>query len=1054
MKKFCFCLFLFLSASLARSAEVAVWGWHPDAWQAFFKKEFDLPVTILKPGENGRIPVEKFAPHSLVILDEGAPGVAATDAEIKTLAAYVSGGGHVMLFSGTVSGWLQGKTVFDLSRAAAILGASVYFHESFEIQVLVPDNPIVAHLAKKPAAWFKAAPGLSNLCGGTAVVGALSGEDAAARVLVNPFGKGCVFYIAPVAINSYRAGWELDEEAAGLVRLLKTVSGACLRNDPPMARVAPAGLARKTVCISVGGQRRPVVLRAEPPCQPIAKIFAQHLNQMTGSKVRVNDSVVPDGALMVYVGPHADLGPFNLDFTNLHPYGYHLRLLNPNTLVLAGKMPDTTAYAVYDFLKRYAGYRYFMPGPLGEILPTQEAVAIPAELSFKEEPSFISFNNAALYGGSGGFSRSGRLTLLATHFLATIYPSKKYGAQHPEYYPMIGGQRFVPPSDLGHTWQPCVSNPDLPAIAVAYAKNEWFPHQPNALGFSIGVNDGRGDCHCPQCTAWQEQYANPYIPFCNAVARLAQKELPGKKVGFDAYGGAAPPPRNLRLEPNLFVEVTSGLARDFEPLRAWRQAGAHNIGLYDYVYGFGYVAPRHYPRRIGNAWKKAYREYNLRSAWVESFVNVWLFDGPRQYVLNELAWNIDADIEGLLRDYFEKFYGEAAAPMRRFFDRIEAVYGRKLDPLNPMGDWNSTLQFDEYRRDDLSYLAAQLGEARRLARTPAVTGRLALFDKIFGLSRLYLEGYLTAKELENLSRQSKVNPTRAAALAAAGMAAVTGVETYTMTPAEQQAIFSETTLDAYRNIATLKVGPLVERGADAVFAQITTERKAAQGWPATRSLWMELAAAPGNELIRPLLLTQVFAADSPEAEINLLKNGGFETPAAANAEAGPAPERKCVEWHEVAGKFPGWSTWVFQQSVTRFFWDPAEGHTGQSSFSIRENQVDGCLMTALAVKPGCRFRLVFWVKQSPADKGGNLFIRWQNAKGWADEGSPAAPRILVYYPRENQSAWRRVETTFTVPANATACLPLFSAPRQSAADRIWFDDISLVKVYDPDYFKP
>ncbi len=165
-------------------------------------------------------------------------------------------------------------------------------------------------------------------------------------------------------------------------------------------------------------------------------------------------------------------------------------------------------------------------------------------------------------------------------------------------------------------------------------------------------------------------------------------EFPAKLIGFIAYGGASPVPENIALEPNLYVEVMNRTRCNFEPLAKWKRAGARHLGIYGWYYGggvSGYVVPRHYPHIIGNAWKKAHRDFGLQGAWLETG-GAGLYQGALHYVLNELAWNLSADIDGLLEDYFTTFYVEAARPMRQFFDRIEAIYARKPDPLNPPAD--------------------------------------------------------------------------------------------------------------------------------------------------------------------------------------------------------------------------------------------------------------------------------------------------------------------------------------------------------------------------------
>ena len=811
-----------------------------------------------------------------------------------------------------------------------------------------------------------------------------------------------------------------------------------------LERQGPAG------AFLVGGRpmRRAIVVSTAETRQ-WAKELSRICERATGQPLLAEAAPQADD-LVIHVGLTDYVQSKNLDFAGLHPFGYFLKLADGNRLILCGKTRQATGYAVYDFAKRFLGYRSFMPGELGELVDKTAAVVLPESLNLREEPDILSYTVA--WGHRDAFERSSRTTLLASHWLMRIYPPAKYAQQHPEYYPVVDGQRFVPPPTMGGTWQPCVSNPDLPAIAAEYARG-WFRDRPAALGLSVGVNDGGGDCQCEKCLAWRGQFGNQYIPFYNAVAEATAREFPDKLVCFIAYGrGASPVPHGIALHPNLQVEVCQGLKNDFELLRAWKQAGAANLGLYEYMYGGGYVVPRHYPRIAAGAWRRACQDFGLKSIWQELYPDVWLYDGARQYVLNELAWDTGADVDALLDDYFTRMYAEAAQPMRQFFDRVEAVYGRKKDPLNFNADSQRLNQLEEYQWDDLAYLQQRLAEARAAVREPEAGRRLALFERIFGLSTLYLESYLCGKDLRDcLSIRDEQEIKKLTDTAARGLRAAGAIDAYTMPADEEQQIFAgKASLDAYRNLPTVKPGPFVEQQADRAFEKITEFLLAKGDWPSVREFWKRTAAGAADPRFQALALTQVYVRESPEAGVNLVKSPGFEPVAGKGRGDAPAGEPQRRGWGKSLPEIPGWSTWHFQQSVTRFYLDAEEAHGGSHSASIGENQISGCFQTSVPVTPGCRYRVSFWVKQTPPDQGGSLSVRWMKQGGaWADEGEKAVPRLSIPYPQESTSDWRRVSTTFTAVEPCTSCLLLFGAPRQGPDEAVWLDDIEMVKIYDP-----
>jgi hypothetical protein len=52
----------------------------------------------------------------------------------------------------------------------------------------------------------------------------------------------------------------------------------------------------------------------------------------------------------------------------------------------------------------------------------------------------------------------------------------------------------------------------------------------------------------------------------------------------------------------------------------------------------------------------------------------WGYQGPSLYLAAKIMWDPDLNVEELLDDYFTKFYGPAAAPMRAHFDILEDAY--------------------------------------------------------------------------------------------------------------------------------------------------------------------------------------------------------------------------------------------------------------------------------------------------------------------------------------------------------------------------------------------
>ncbi|MCM8772431.1 MAG: DUF4838 domain-containing protein [Candidatus Omnitrophica bacterium] len=1042
-------LIYFFISFIGYSQEIGVWGWRTTIWERFFQKEYNIKVEKLQLDENGRMPIKEFKKYKLVILCQGSLKEKINDEEIEEVKNYLSSGGKIIVFSGTVSGLFSRQTSYDLDKSQEIVGAKKYLYAKFKGEPIDKNSPLFKNVEFDDYPWLYDQPSLADITTGKVIIGNKVGGSIAAKVLINKVGNGFFVYISPVSIAYYKDDWDKNPESLNMINFLKNVINMCIKNQPDINEVIKFSYTKKENPFLIKNASPKVVVLSEGNEKNNARAFVNMINTITGSELSVEERCDEKDVLRVYIGRHKDIEKFNIDFEKIHPFGYYIKLLD-NNLIISGKSPTGTSYAIWDFLKRFAGYRDFGPTEIYKIIPKLENIKLPENLNIKEEPSFITWTNAGFYGGNGGFYRSWRTTLLATHSLFLIYPPSKYAKDHPEYYPMIKGERFIPKENMHGTWQPCVSNPDLVPIAIEFAK-DYFNKNPEMLGLPAGVNDGGGDCQCPECLKLKEKYGNQYIPFYNSIGRELKKIFPDKLVSFIAYGRICSiAPKNINLEPNLYVEITSGLRNNLEEIKKWKSAGAQNIGIYDYLYGGGYVVPRYYPHIIGNAWKKAYKEFGLKGGWIESFIQVWLYDGPKQYILNELAWDINKNIDDLINDYFSNFYKESSKPMKEFFDKIEEIYSRKKDPLHPMADWQRVYQFDEYRWTDIDYLDKKLENAKEIAKSEEVKKRIELFSKIWNLSKLYVESYLTYKDLINVKEvKDEKSLESLIKKSIEGLNKCKEIENYKMTEFEEKNIFVNTNLEKFINQHTLKVKPFLDNEIARTLniAVYFLEKK--YGWQKTKEILLNYVKN-FDENIKPFLLSQIYMKECDESKKNLILSSSFEPE--GEEEIIPEEQLKKYEWKQFSKKLKGWTTWHFQQSVTEFVWDKEEAHSGKYSLSIRENQISGCFQTFVKVEPGCMYKLSFWVKQKPPDKGGNLIIRWMDKDGWADQGEKKAPRIIVPYPKSSESKWQKVEIIFFAPLNVTSCVPLFSAPKQEPDEGIWFDDVEMYKIYDPKFF--
>jgi hypothetical protein len=311
-----------------------------------------------------------------------------------------------------------------------------------------------------------------------------------------------------------------------------------------------------------------------------------------------------------------------------------------------------------------------------------------------------------------------------------IPPSPENMAAHPEWFALSGEKR---------TRQLCSAHPEVVRATTERAR-AFFDAHPDALTFSVSPNDGHGFCEDERCRSIDRLYGvsdgsitDRLVYYANEVLTELGRTHPDKQVGLLAYLNYTRPPVAVRPLPNLAVLVTRmpwefchvhalddpacEINRRFvEYVKGWRRVCAH-VGVYDYYGHFDAFTP--WP--IVHSIRRDLRF--LRGLGVERFMSEtqqhWANQGLNFYVGAKLAWNPDEDVDALLDDYFTRFYGRAAVPMRRYW----MIWEDAMMAQDHRGDWRAMFTAARATAADRELTAA---ERQAAEDGPKVAQRVAL----------------------------------------------------------------------------------------------------------------------------------------------------------------------------------------------------------------------------------------------------------------------------------------------------------------------------------------
>lgn len=354
-----------------------------------------------------------------------------------------------------------------------------------------------------------------------------------------------------------------------------------------------------------------------------------HVQKITGAELPIVADAPPTNTVCIFVGESKATVAAGLRNADFEPQEYLIRF-RPGAIVLMGRDKDdrrpmdyasaatfpvvfdeqATCYAVYDFLERCCGVRWYLPTDLGLVCPTNPTLSVTGE-DIRRAPAVkyrydtgnaipgdlcgdtvVVDNPVAALGQREHHlwlrrNRYGGESFTVTHsfygynirFLEKDAgnPSVFEGA-HPGWFAQ--GYRETNPRHC----ELCFSNPDVIRQVVQDAR-DYFDGKGLKFGavaqgdyFAVVPLDNNDWCKCTNCQAqlkkeatrgkgrFSNDRASDYIfGFVNKVAREIAKSHPNKYLATIAYLDYSYPPEKEPLEPNVAVSITQAPRQNFAP---------------------------------------------------------------------------------------------------------------------------------------------------------------------------------------------------------------------------------------------------------------------------------------------------------------------------------------------------------------------------------------------------------------------------------------------------------------------------------------------------------
>lgn len=426
----------------------------------------------------------------------------------------------------------------------------------------------------------------------------------------------------------------------------------------------------------------------------VRKASGAALPILTEEQLQQDDGIDPD-LIRIYVGGSTPTGDAEIDqaLAAINTGGFVIRT-EDSAIAIIGSTSEGTEFGVYEFLERYLGVRWLMPGDEGEHVPKRSTIIVPQEL-VREEPAAISRHIFWMETPASNVDwlRHNRMhdNIQFHHNLEYLFDPAVF-SDHPEYYP--GG---VLPEPGTWEWNPCL-NDDTAAAAIARIK-QYFQQNPQASSFSLGVTDSRKHCESdpshPNYPGADHlnsigllNISDLYYPWVNKIAEGVLEEYPDKYFGLLAYAQVYDPPMNadgtpFKLNSHVIPYITDDRVSWLDPeidaeaqahMERWKKS-ATNFGFYEYLFGSPYSLPRMYLHKMAENYRYAKENGVIGhvAEWMPNFG-----EGPKLWISAKLQWNPDRDVEQLTNEWYATVVGSASAPfLQEYYEHWEDFWTRR-----------------------------------------------------------------------------------------------------------------------------------------------------------------------------------------------------------------------------------------------------------------------------------------------------------------------------------------------------------------------------------------
>ena len=397
-------------------------------------------------------------------------------------------------------------------------------------------------------------------------------------------------------------------------------------------------------------------------------------------------------------------------------YGGFKIVTSGNSIVASGAQKYGTLYSVYELLHQLFDWETYSADcivydtnvkeiPLYDYdiidvpdLPWRHIDAGTVVSNNRDLQRRLRFNNPEdIFAFPGGWC----------HNTFHALPPSTYLASHKDWYSRDTRGNIVYSSNSWESDQPsqiCYSceDPEMMELIVD-AVTGWLEDAPDVEIVCFSQEDNRAWCKCSKCSESYKQYGADSAVLIKFMNRLYAQLEPwieesGREITLAFFGYQCSEDAPAKLEDGKYVPMDDSVkchenvAVMYAPIEAdYSKPLSHESNTVEYqnLLKWGAISEKLLLWTYSADYQSYLAPYNTFDSIQENYKIAvrngafWLFDQQQKgaqnstgfqilkyYLEAKLSWNVNLDINELIDNFFENYFGEANEPMRKIFDAV------------------------------------------------------------------------------------------------------------------------------------------------------------------------------------------------------------------------------------------------------------------------------------------------------------------------------------------------------------------------------------------------